>query len=463
MKERLENQGKRVSIIDGDVVRETLHTTLGFSREDIRKNNQLIAEMAKEKSAEFDVILVPIISPYTEDRQMARSIIGTEFTELFINTPLVECIRRDPKGLYKKALRGEIENYIGLSESNPYQMPLNPDLKIDTLSNKEEDNVQQILTHIMQYQSTVIPSGKPVSKKHNEKSGGRHSDNPTPVNNKTIGKIRSRILTAALVQKSYHYAVSKIADAYIISFPKSGRTWIRMLLAQTISLKKGTKLNLDLYKTTLGDKSLPNIATDPRTAISKKLRPRSLEIERKFRNKKIIFLARDPRDVMASFYFEWTRRRNFRYQKGISSFIREESTLKQAIGFMNLWTAEMQKRKDDFVFITYEDLHNDPSRELRKVVDFLGISISDEIIDKAVENSSFKNMLAMEKGNRFKGDHRLQAVDPNDRQSYKMRRGIVGGYKEHFSQEDISYMDQKLQLLNPLLPYGNPKMKIQDD
>jgi adenylylsulfate kinase-like enzyme len=107
-------------VIDGDIVRETLHNSLGFSRMDIKENNRLIAGMAKKQMNYFDYILIPIISPYIADRKMAKRIIGNNyFIELFIKTPLEKCIERDTKGLYKKAIHGDIINMIGVSDSNP--------------------------------------------------------------------------------------------------------------------------------------------------------------------------------------------------------------------------------------------------------------------------------------------------------------------------------------------------------
>lgn len=145
LKKQLENSGKIVEILDGDVVRETLHKNLGFSREDIRENNRLIAGLAKELSSKTDYILVPIISPYKEDRAMVRKIISDDFIELFVNTPLQKCINRDVKGLYKKALAGEIDDFIGIAESNPYQPPNNPEIEIFTANQNLQDSVKQIL------------------------------------------------------------------------------------------------------------------------------------------------------------------------------------------------------------------------------------------------------------------------------------------------------------------------------
>ena len=132
MKKILEDKGKTVEIVDGDTVRNTLNKHLEFSREDIRENNRLIAGLASEVRKKCDIVLVPIISPYKEDREMARKTLGNNFYELFINCPLEKCIQRDTKGLYKKAQEGEIKDLIGFNESNPYEIPDSPDIEIHT-------------------------------------------------------------------------------------------------------------------------------------------------------------------------------------------------------------------------------------------------------------------------------------------------------------------------------------------
>lgn len=148
LKEKLESNGNSVEILDGDVVRSTLNKHLGFSREDIRENNRLIAELAKERVKFADFILVPIISPYREDRAMAKNITGNDFIELFIDASLETCIRRDIKGYYKKALNGEIKNFIGISKSNPYEPPNNPHIKIKTDKGSVEESVSNILNQL---------------------------------------------------------------------------------------------------------------------------------------------------------------------------------------------------------------------------------------------------------------------------------------------------------------------------
>ena len=149
LSQKLKSLNKKVYIIDGDVIRKHKHKKLGFSREDIRKNNNLIAKKVNSILSMYDVILVPIISPYSSDRKMARKIIGDDnFNELFINTPLNECRKRDPKGLYKKVDSGQIDNFIGISKTNPYQIPKKPDIVIDTTIGDVKNSVDQIFNYL---------------------------------------------------------------------------------------------------------------------------------------------------------------------------------------------------------------------------------------------------------------------------------------------------------------------------
>ena len=140
IKNKLERKGKAIKIIDGDEIRNTLHNSLTFSKDDILLNNKLIAQIAKKLLSSFDYILVPIISPYVKGRSKAKQIIGNKnFTELFISTPIDECKNRDPKGLYKKALTGEIKNFIGLDKSSPYEIPHSPDIYAETIDQSPEE------------------------------------------------------------------------------------------------------------------------------------------------------------------------------------------------------------------------------------------------------------------------------------------------------------------------------------
>ncbi len=148
LKEKLMAIGKKVILFDGDTVRDTLHKHLGFTREDIRENNRLIAELAVGHVVEYDFIITPIISPYREDRQAARQKIGPDFVEVYVNCPLEECVARDTKGLYAKAASGELTNLIGVSVSNPYEAPLNPEIEIKTTGESPDESIKKLLAFL---------------------------------------------------------------------------------------------------------------------------------------------------------------------------------------------------------------------------------------------------------------------------------------------------------------------------
>jgi sulfate adenylyltransferase len=150
LKKSLEAQGKSVAMLDGDDVRNSRKVKLGFSREDIRENNKIIAEMAKEKSLDHDFVIVPIISPYQEDRNMVRTMIGNNYYSVYINASLDTCIKRDVKGLYSRALKGEIDNFIGISPSNPYETPQESDLVVDTAIHEPIASTQRIVEFLKQ-------------------------------------------------------------------------------------------------------------------------------------------------------------------------------------------------------------------------------------------------------------------------------------------------------------------------
>ena len=132
LKDKLESTEYKVKLIDGDDIREKLHRNLGFTEEDIKKNNQLITQLCLDFIDEYDVILVPIISPYRISRIAARNKIGDSFNEVYISAKIETVVKRDTKGLYRKAMNGEIDNMIGYSSDSIYEKPIKPDLKIDT-------------------------------------------------------------------------------------------------------------------------------------------------------------------------------------------------------------------------------------------------------------------------------------------------------------------------------------------
>jgi adenylylsulfate kinase len=139
---RLRALGKKVELLDGDVVRTHLSKGLGFSREDRDINVLRIAWVAHTLSKHGVFVVVAAISPYRAAREEARRMIG-DFVEVHVAPPLEECVKRDVKGLYARALAGEIPNFTGVSD--PYEPPENPELVLDTSSLSLDDAVSRVL------------------------------------------------------------------------------------------------------------------------------------------------------------------------------------------------------------------------------------------------------------------------------------------------------------------------------
>ena len=148
LERRLSQQGIFSRILDGDNIRTGINRGLGFSEEERRENIRRIAEVSKLFTETGIVTLSAFVSPTNELREMAREIIGKEdFVEIFVATPLEECERRDVKGLYAKARRGEIKDFTGIT--SPFEAPESPALAIDTTNLSVEEAVERVLEIIV--------------------------------------------------------------------------------------------------------------------------------------------------------------------------------------------------------------------------------------------------------------------------------------------------------------------------
>ena len=132
LEKRLHSAGHHTYLLDGDNVRHGLNRDLGFTDEDRVENIRRIAEVARLMADAGLIVLVSFISPFRAERQMARELLAAdEFVEVFVDTPFEECARRDPKGLYAKALSGMLKNFTGID--SPYEAPENPEIRLETL------------------------------------------------------------------------------------------------------------------------------------------------------------------------------------------------------------------------------------------------------------------------------------------------------------------------------------------
>ena len=144
LERELHKRGLLCRILDGDNIRMGINANLGFSEEDRRENIRRVAEVAKLFVDTGIITIAAFVSPTEELRQLAENIIGKDdFKEIFISTPIEECERRDVKGLYARARRGEVKNFTGISA--PFEAPKHPALSIDTSQMPLEESVNMLL------------------------------------------------------------------------------------------------------------------------------------------------------------------------------------------------------------------------------------------------------------------------------------------------------------------------------
>lgn len=145
---RLNQAGKLSYLLDGDNIRLGLCSDLGFSDEDRKENIRRVSHVSKLLWDANIITLVSFISPFRHEREMARNLIGQDFLEIFVDTPLAICETRDPKGLYVKARKGEIANFTGIS--SPYEAPENPEITLHSNQETVQESVERIMALLLE-------------------------------------------------------------------------------------------------------------------------------------------------------------------------------------------------------------------------------------------------------------------------------------------------------------------------
>ena len=143
----LKEQGYNAERLDGDIVRKGLTSDLGFSKEDRDENIKRVTFVAKLLTRNGVIVLATFVSPYIERRNKSREEIG-EFVEVYVECPVDVCIKRDVKGMYKKALAGEIKNFTGVDD--PYEAPENPELIINSNDETVEESVNKVIQKLIE-------------------------------------------------------------------------------------------------------------------------------------------------------------------------------------------------------------------------------------------------------------------------------------------------------------------------
>jgi hypothetical protein len=230
-------------------------------------------------------------------------------------------------------------------------------------------------------------------------------------------------------------------DVYIVSYPKCGRTWLRVMLEKYLE-RRGGPLQHFSDRSLLdvsGEKTI-KFEHDQGNWVPAPMRIDQLRFDAtKYADRKVVFLVRDPRDVLISSWYHLKYRERI-YPKGLSEFIRDDLVgIHKVVAFMNMWV-EHSHVPADFCLMTYEQLHRETPAGFRQVLEFMGFEVESDALRYAIEASSFKEMKRME----LEGSLKEPWMKPGAKDlgsSLKVRRGKIGSFKEELSEEDIEYLN----------------------
>lgn len=258
------------------------------------------------------------------------------------------------------------------------------------------------------------------------------------------------------------------ADIVVVSFGKSGRTWLRVMVSHLFRVMYGLPENAILGFDNFHNlnRSVPKVFFTHDNYI--KDYTGDFDSKEPFYDKRVVLLARDPRDVAVSQFFQWKFRikptkvaiNNYPPRgSDISLFDfvmgNNGGSIKAVTDYLNLWARETGK-VTAFHLLRYEDLRSDTGNELRRLLDFMEVDASDADVEAAVEYSSYENMKKMESKEQFRfSGGRMMPRDKDNPDSYKVRRAKVGGYRDYFSDEEVAAIDARLAAdLDPFFNYS---------
>jgi hypothetical protein len=253
------------------------------------------------------------------------------------------------------------------------------------------------------------------------------------------------------------------ADWVLVSWGKSGRTWLRVMLSRAYQLRAGLEedqlLDFDNFRKL--DPSLPAVFFTHNNYLRDYTGNQQSKAH--FQGKRVVLLVRDPLDVAVSQYFQW-RFRMRTNKKFINDYpadgtelwdfvIGDKAGVPRIVEFFNGWVEAMPDLRDVLV-VRYEDMRADPEKVLAQILDFTGTPCTEEQVATAVEFARYDNMKKMEQSTFFKGSGaRVRPGDKDNPQSFKVRKGKVGGYRDYFSDEQCAHLERLAADMDPTLGY----------
>jgi hypothetical protein len=268
-------------------------------------------------------------------------------------------------------------------------------------------------------------------------------------------------------------AKARRTDLLIIAHPKSGNTWLRVMLSRLYQVRHGLPASLIVTSDELARRNpaIPRISATNgyysyEGAVGEALAPDAPDSP--LRRKPIVFLARHPCDIAVSWFFQFTRRQSAHKQELINHFVdhpidrrtvgmwefvrHSDIGLPSLIEYLNAWERNVA-RLPRAIVVRYEDLRADPRKTLPRITGLIGASFSDQEIQAAVEFGSFDNLKSLEQQGFFRQGG-LTLRNPADPESFKVRRAKVGGFKDYFTAEQVAELEELVRTrLSPTFGY----------
>jgi hypothetical protein len=251
------------------------------------------------------------------------------------------------------------------------------------------------------------------------------------------------------------YDGMRSARLYVVSIPKSGRTWLRVFLTAYDAFREGREPNRDLSATELAlgvlfahDRWDHSVAPWPALALGRCLVPR-----RRARRAKTVLLVRDPRDAAVSLFFQLSRRSSL-FSGTMEEMLKHPVFgVRALVDIMNAWAGEW-RGSSRLLLLRYEDLLASPDTSFRRFVDFGFGPVDEESLRRAAEFSSFPRMQELEAQGYF-SDSSMRSFNADDADSFKARRGKIGGYRDYLTAGALAFADREVSRLDPWFGYSS--------
>jgi hypothetical protein len=235
------------------------------------------------------------------------------------------------------------------------------------------------------------------------------------------------------------------SDVFLVSFPKCGRTWLRVMLGRALQDHYGISDDLglvELHRLAELRPDVPCVVATHDEALLRRAEEFAGSTER-YRGAPVILMVREPKDAFVSL-FHHRQGRELHFDGSLDDFVDEPvGAFDSLMAFYDVWADRLNDPRERTLLVRYEDLHADTRGELRKVLRFIGVPADEAVVDQAVDFGAFDNMRQLEEADAL-GSDKLRPGKRGDYSTYKTRKGKVGGYRDELTEAQIAELDRRI-------------------